>query len=211
MATLNQQRVAEKVIAQIKKGKKVSVGRAMREVGYSPSLWRTPKILTRSDAWKELMEKYLDDERLSKVHEGLLQSTTLDHMMFPLGPKVHEKGKEDPTQLSDEDIKKMLADVNCKVRQVVHGETARHVYFWAADNKARKDGLDMAYKLKGRYAPEKSINVNIEVESDDVIKTITQELNEIHRRASFSGDGRSPSVVGQEVQNQKRDGEAAGV
>ncbi len=36
---------------------------------------------------------------------------------------------------------------------------ARHVYFWSADNKARDGALDMAYKLKGKYAPEKHVSV----------------------------------------------------
>lgn len=59
------------------------------------------------------------------------------------------------TTLTDKEIVTMLADVNCTVRRIVHGETARHVYFWSPDSKAREKGLDMAYKLRGSYAAEK--------------------------------------------------------
>jgi hypothetical protein len=30
-----------------------------------------------------------------------------------------------------------------------------HVWYYAPDNKARKDAIDMAYKLRGEFAPEK--------------------------------------------------------
>lgn len=125
------------------------------------------------------MEVHLSDADLSKAHRELLYSTRLDHMIFPLGPKdeddinlsggvnhkdeqeedVDEEGDGDRgseetkerTTLTDAEIIQMLSEVNCKVRRIVHGETARHVYFWAQDNRSRKDALEMAYKLKGRY------------------------------------------------------------
>jgi len=52
--------------------------------------------------------------------------------------------------LTDEDIENMLAEVNCKVRKIVHAETARHVYFWSADANARRGAIELAYKIKGR-------------------------------------------------------------
>lgn len=64
--------------------------------------------------------------------------------------------EEERTTLTDKQIIKMLAEVGCTVKQIVHGNTARHVYFWAPDSKSRKDGLDMAYKLKGKYASDKN-------------------------------------------------------
>lgn len=53
-------------------GKEPSIAKVMREVGYSPRTARNPNKLTDSDGWKELMEKYLPDELLSrKLAEGL--------------------------------------------------------------------------------------------------------------------------------------------
>ncbi len=56
-------------------------------------------------------------------------------------------------------------------------------------NKVDKDGqphadavkgVDMAYKVEGSYAPDKTINVNVEVEATAEIKALTQKLNELY-------------------------------
>lgn len=186
-ATIKQRRAAKLVVEN-----RGNVSKAMREAGYSEISAKNPKNLTESKGWKELMEEHLSEESLTKHHKALLNSTSLDHMVFPLGPDNDDEGDaseeppvgpdvpeefKDRTSLTDGDIKEMLKEVNCTVRKIVHGNTARHVYFWAADNKARKDALDMAYKLRGSYAPEKSLNVNIDVEVSDDIKELAKKLN----------------------------------
>lgn len=145
-----------------------SMSEAIRAAGYSEAMARNPQKLMQSPAFKELLETKLADTRLAEVHEGLLFSTKIENMVFPLGPKDEddpnlsgaqpnapsaiEKGgiPVERTTLTDEEIKEMLAEVNCKVRKIVHGDTARHVYYWAADTKARADALKLAYDLKGR-------------------------------------------------------------
>lgn len=161
--TLKQKAVFDKVVNGGK-----SISKAMREAGYAPSTAARTEHITASDGWKELMKKHLSDESLSKAHEELLNAKRLDHMVFP--PFRHKKDEEDEDeetdedvnegenfgeQLTDADIRTMLTDVGCTVRKIVHGEQARHVYFWSMNDKARKDALDMAYKLKGHYEPEK--------------------------------------------------------
>lgn len=134
----DRQKVAiEKVL---KEGK--SVSKAMREAGYSKGTSKNPKNLTNSRAWNELLEKYLPDKDLADAHKQLLKATDLGHMVFPAATK-------------DEEIKKLLASVNCTAKKIQRGEQAKHVWFWMSDNKARKDALDMSYKLKGHYKPEK--------------------------------------------------------
>lgn len=157
-----------------------NISAAMREAGYAPSSAATPSKLTDTSSWPELVEQYLPEASLLKHHEGLLNSSRLDHMIFPLGPKDEddinfsggvnapvdddeESDDEDPieeikerTTLTDGEIIEMLAEVNCKVRRIVHGNSARHVYFWSPDNKARKEGLEMAYKIKGKYIEPKT-------------------------------------------------------
>ncbi len=75
----------------------------------------------------------------------------------PNGGALLRRGGAEETErttLTDKEIIAMLAEVNCVVRRIVHGETARHVYFWAADNMARDKAVDKAYKLRGRYQNE---------------------------------------------------------
>lgn len=158
MATIKQKRAVDKLV-----GNGGNVTRAMLDVGYSENTANTPKKLTNSKGFQELLEEAMPDTLLTQKHKELLTSSYLDHMTFPPfnsgkekkqndNPGLTEKGE----QLTDDDIIELLASVNCKVRRIVHGEQARHVYFWSSDNKSRKDALDMAFKLKGAYAPTKS-------------------------------------------------------
>lgn len=151
---------------------------------------RKPKI---QEAIKSIADSFSDEETV-QIHKELLKSTRIDHMVFPLGPKdeddinfsggitrketseaeVPERFKE-RTTLSDKEIIEMLAEVNCKVRRIVHGETARHVYFWSADNMARDKALEKVYKLKGSYAPEKK---SIEID-EELIKAVSNRVGNI--------------------------------
>lgn len=145
------------------------IGPAMKEAGFSDAYAKNPHKIVATKTWQELMEEYLPDDALAEAHQGLLHATRIDHMVFPLGPDTDEgdpsegppAGPEVPeafkerTKMTDREIEELLASVNCTVRKIVHGETARHVYFWSPDNKARKEGIDLAYKLKARYAAVK--------------------------------------------------------
>lgn len=183
--TENQKTVFSRVVQKVRKGTKVSISKEMRDSGvYSESMSKKPDKLTKSKGWNILLETHLGDDLLAETHHGLLKSTTLDHMTFPPFNAVKAKkevvtpvtlpsdtgdienvGEKFGEQLNDQEIRDLLASVNCQVRKIVHGELARHVYYWCADNRARKDGLDLAYKLKGKYAPEKRLDVVINIDA----------------------------------------------
>lgn len=57
MATDKQKAALDNVV---KNGGNIS--KAMRDAGYSPNTAKTPKKLTESAAWRELMDAYLPDE-----------------------------------------------------------------------------------------------------------------------------------------------------
>lgn len=177
MATIKQKKAFDKIVEN-----RGNVSKAMREVGYDATTAKNPRNLTESKGFKELMNSILPDADVLKRHKELLNSQRIDHMVFPLGPKdkddenfsgakpntegrdedgddeaaLPEKYKE-RTKLTDKEIIKMLAEVSCKVRRIVHGENARHVYFWSPDNRARKDAIDMAYKIKGKVGSNNTI------------------------------------------------------
>jgi len=202
MATVKQTTAAKKVVEN---GGNVS--QAMIEAGYSPNTAHTPQKLTQSKGWDELMAEFLSDAELQEKHRELLNATKVEHMTFPLGPKtdkerdvlealppeiktVMEAQQElARTTLTDEEITDLLKTVSCVVQRIVHGQTARHVYYWAADSKARKDALDMAYKLKGRYATEK-VDVTSKGEKVNIDDNqFTQLIAAAHARSSGSGGG----------------------
>lgn len=173
MATIKQKIAVGKTLENLGSDTPKTMGEILKESGYADTIVENPQIITTSKGFRELMEEALPDSLLTQKHKELLNSTHLDHMTFPLGPKTNDdknnyisqkvaealkagKVYNEKDLLSDEEIKELLSSVNCVVRRVVHGETARHVYFWGKDNKAIKDALDMAFKLKGAYAPIKS-------------------------------------------------------
>lgn len=165
-----------------------SVGAAMREAGYSDKYADNPQQMVETNSWKEIMEEMLPDHELAKVHRSLLNAHSLDHMVFPLGPIKAEEAEEDGNEeesgsrkqdtgeripLTDAQIGEMLASVNCVVRKIVHGQQARHVYFWAPNEKARTDAVDMGYKLKGRYAAQKvEISKTLQDMTDEELKAL---------------------------------------
>lgn len=90
------------------------VSKAMRDAGYTKISSATPKKLTSSKGYEELMKKYLPDSLLAKKHQALLN-------------------KEETVRRTD---------MNGDIETVKTGEI---------DVMAVTKGLDMAYKLKGRY------------------------------------------------------------
>jgi hypothetical protein len=156
--------VVGKIVENRRNGTPQPLGAVLLEAGYAPSTAIKPTDVTNSRGFQELLEAVLPDDDLTQVHKDLLQSKRLDHMTFPLGPE----GEDDPnfsgadpngsitlesqerTTLTDEEITALISDVGGTVRRIVHGLTARHVYFWAPNDKARHDALKLAYDLKGR-------------------------------------------------------------
>lgn len=157
----------------------MSTGEAMRQAGYAPGMVKNPQDLTRSKSWQDLMNEYLPEESLVQWHKQLGNSHSLEHMVLGLGPKLTKDLVDGDGKISDEQALAMLSDANCVVRKIVHGPQARHVYYFAPDNRARKDALDMAYKLRGSYAPDKHVTVNIDVEPSDEIKKLAERLNAV--------------------------------
>lgn len=144
MPTIKQKKAFSKIVEN-----RGNISKTMLEVGYDETTAKNPKNLTESNGWKELMDSNLSDKDLAEKHKQLLNSTGIGHMVFPVA-------------ITDQEITDLLATVNCVPQKFQHGDTANHVWYWARDNKAIKDGLDMAYKLKGKYAPDKAINLNVD-------------------------------------------------
>ena len=61
---------------------------------------------------------------------------------------------------------KELLEVPKKIRQFNKGELMSE--YEELDSNAVSKGLDMGYKLKGKYSPEKHINLNIEASKEEL-------------------------------------------
>lgn len=51
-----------------------------------------------------------------------------------------------------------------------------------ADFNVRHKYLDSAYKLKGKYAAEKHLNMNVDIEVSPEISALTKKLNDVYRQ-----------------------------
>lgn len=154
MPTLKQKRAIEKLVET-----RGSVSAAMREAGYSEKSAKNPSNLTNSKAWEEYMEKFLSDADLAKKHHQLLNATSIERINF---------NKRE----TDEDIEAIVEKMpGYELLHIVRDEESSsyssvYAYVKAPDNMAQDKALDKAYKLKGSYAPEKSITATFNLNDE---------------------------------------------
>jgi hypothetical protein len=98
---------------------------------------RNPKIAS-------VIEETLSDDKLAKAHEELLNQARFEYFVFP-------------TKMDDKEIAEKVAAVGVELIVIQPGEKGKYAFFKTIDAAARKSALDMAYKLKGTYAPEKKL------------------------------------------------------
>lgn len=135
--TLKQQLVFKALLEDIRNKTIRPLGVVLLEAGYSPTVAKSPTLVTKSKGFQELLDDVLDDDSLINVHKSLLQAKGIDHLVFPLA-------------MSDEEITELIDSVGGTVRKFKHGDTATHVWFWAPNTKARTDALKLAYDIKGK-------------------------------------------------------------
>jgi len=179
--------VAKKMLenAKLKTGKK-SMGKIMEEAGYKRGYAKNPQDITKTKVWDKVLTTILSDERLGKVHDGLLNAGTIMHYEFPdpeNKPSMSKEKKKEKKPITDEEIKEIIESVpGCKLIYIKRGRWTDPVaYFRAPDERVVKDALEMAYKLKGKFAPEKveitDPNAKSLADIDNDIKEAEKELN----------------------------------
>lgn len=102
---------------------------------------------------KETIARYGDrfsDEELAQHHKKLLNQKQKSYFVFP-------------KSMEDEEIIDKVNKAGFEVIVISPGEKGKYAFYSIDDAVAVKSGLDMAYKIKGTYAPEKKI---IEVDEE---------------------------------------------
>lgn len=153
-------------------GGKMTKAEALRQADYSEAVINSPSKVFNSPAVMEAINS--SDLDLIATFNRLNRKTNskkLAHMTFPpfnsekheakeRGEDVEEedenRGETRGEQLTDADIIDLLASVECKVQRIVHGDLARHAYYWTDNDFAQLDAIDKVIKLYGAYAPNKS-------------------------------------------------------
>lgn len=140
IVALRHKRVFDRLGAKVGKSRKVSLYEAMIAEGYSEEYARSGHIKGKK-TWDKLLEERLGDDKLSNIHKQLMVAKKVDYMLFT-------------AEIPDADIYDLLESVGCTPKKIVHGVQGTHVWFWAPDNKSRKDALELAYKIRGKMSPE---------------------------------------------------------
>jgi hypothetical protein len=181
MATEKQKKAFDEL--RKKRGKKQE---AMLSAGYSKVTAKTPNNLTKSKGFRELIEKAIPDKRLAKKHK-----TILDHTDF--GTKAF------PKSIPDDVIHKLFKKLKgYKIIAITESKLYKYVTYIKQDVAVQKDMLDMAYKVKGHYAPIKFKNEDplsklTDEEIEEILQSGDQALeklkNEHKRRITREGKG----------------------
>lgn len=163
-----------------------NISQAMKVAGYSDSVSKRTDKLTNTEGWKELMDRYIGDDVLAKAHKQLLEHKQLAYFTFP-------------KSMDDTEITEHVESVGVKVIVIRPSDKGKLAFYYTEDANAKKTGIDMAYKLKGKYAPEKVVSLNVDIETDENLDEITNRLNDLYKGTSISGDGGVASVMGTEA------------
>lgn len=104
MATIRQRRALAKIVEN---GGNVS--KAMREVGYTAVSASTPSKLTNSKGWNELIEQYLPDTLLAKVHKDGLKA-------FKFESQMTGKGESEIVKVPDFSVRHKYLETSYKIK-----------------------------------------------------------------------------------------------
>ena len=100
---------------------------------------------------KSAIEEALPDFDLAEAHRALLNQTKTEYFVFP-------------KNMEDAEIESKMFIAGLQLIVIQPGEKGKYAFYSTIDPAARSKALDMAYKLKGSYAAEKSLNLNVDVE-----------------------------------------------
>lgn len=129
------------------------VSAAMRKAGFSAEYSRQPQKFVKTKKFQQLADIMMPDIDLLAGHRSLLKANVFSQFSIPM-EKVDDEIIDTPT---DKEIEKMFSGRGCTIMQIRLIGEHKHVLFTAPDQKARKAGIELGYKIKGHLKdPEKS-------------------------------------------------------
>lgn len=118
------------------------LGAMMKAVGYSDAYAKNPQQLLESDNWKLLQEKFIPDKLLAKKHKQILNAEGIDKYIFP-------------NSMTDKEMTAVVKRIKgAKIIRIQRNGAWARAYFIYPDFRVIKDGVELGYKVKGKFAPE---------------------------------------------------------
>ena len=119
-------------------GKRRSQAQAMREAGYSESYARNPQKIKKTNAWKVIMQELLPDEELAAKLRTIIDTREIKKMKFY-------------PSFTDKEIITILQNADKVPMDIRRTSRYAEVIFHEDNARIQIQGLDMVYRLKGRY------------------------------------------------------------
>lgn len=172
MPTIKQQVAAKKISENLRKpkGKRKTLGKILKEAGYSKSMQKAPTQVTASPTFRELLRKAIPDDMVIKLQSDLMNAADF------------KTCTADP-DLSDSEIReiieespgfKVLKILRYKVGVKKKKREEVKVYYQFPDQLIRKGAVDMFYKLDNKYPKDKE-----ETDANSAIKGYLDKLSKI--------------------------------
>lgn len=138
-ANIRQERAALQIVDLVRTKKNISgvtMGKILKNAGYSDSIQTTPSKVTKSPSFQRLMDKYLPERSLLKKHKQLSNASHLDKFIFP-------------NSVTDEEIRQTIEEIpGAKLIKVQRNAQWARAYYMIADNRTQMDALELAYKVR---------------------------------------------------------------
>lgn len=143
-AEIKHRAVLKNISDNIRKGKKISRGKAMRDAGYSKSYSESSHIKdTRT--WSTLLIEELPETYLMDRLNVLLKAKQVQRFIFE-------------NRVKNDEIIEAVEEAGFKVITIRPSPMGKMAFYSTENTKAVHDGLTHAFKLLGKYEPEQ-INI----------------------------------------------------
>lgn len=117
-------------------GKGKTLTEAAQKQGYSKAYAQSGNI-TKTKSWKQILNLYLPEEKLLKVHDQQLNSYKLQSMLMQ-------------KQIDEEIIYELIESIGAVLKRIVEIPTGKVVFYITADNQSRNKALELGLKLHKR-------------------------------------------------------------
>lgn len=173
---------------------RMSTSEAMRQAGYSKSSARKPQRITKSETFKDVLNRIgFTDERLARGYEELAGASTMREITF-LAKKVNELIKIDESSpdwdeegpmnqikedshyvhLTRKEIDKALSKIpGAQFAHSIEQYDRTVVYYSVPEYGPRAKALELASKAKGSFSPEQ---VNVTIEDEEITPEERKQL-----------------------------------
>lgn len=122
--------------------------------------------LTKPDIQEAIKDRQESRKKLvDDAHDSLLKAVRLDYFVFS-------------KSMSDEEIISHVEAQGLTCINIRPSDKGKLAFFSLPDGSSRSKGVEIYHKVEGTFAPDKHLNVNVEVVATQEIQDLTKKLNE---------------------------------